>query len=156
MGAMYALITFLSTVKQRELINSLRYLKLPPFLTMATVLTFRFTPVYLGMALQVREAQRARAFTIKRGPLIRRIKAIGENVRAMMVPVIHSMMKMVGEITLCLDSKGWVVREREELQVKIPFKMRDKVFIALNIAILVVFGILRFTGISWIPMRYQL
>lgn len=134
-------VVFMTTT-QKELIESLRSIKIAEHFVFATVLALRYIPSLMGEWTTIAEAQACRAPSRGRGPLSR-IKRIG-SMRARAIPLIHRAAKMTSELSLALDSKGFNPEKRPIPYKELMMRKPDKAFAIISITFVIIYVILRF------------
>lgn len=136
------------TTTQHEIISGLTDLGLPSHLIFGVMLTFRFVPSLIGEVGRVKEAQKARGFG-GGGSIMDRIRYLFLYYQSLVVPMFSRVLRLVDELTLCLDSKGCVFTKKSARR-KITLKKSDKIFIGVNACILVISLVLRAMGYGFI------
>jgi len=130
------------TTTQKELIESLRTLKIPEHFVFASVLALRYIPSLMGEWNAIAEAEACRSPSRGRGPVatIRKVFAM----RSHAIPIMHRTAKMTTELSLALDSKGFNPERRPTPYLELTTRNSDRAFAAVSILFVSVYVALRF------------
>lgn len=139
--AVFVIIFFLSTIREREIVQGLRFLKLPYSVCLVAGLSFRAIGVSLIDFFTIQEAQKARAFDLSTLPIMEKIKQYGMYV----VPVFAVALRRAEDVSLALDARGFVMFGRKTVKTnrtdyilsEYKIKALDVAIIAILIALLV-------------------
>jgi energy-coupling factor transport system permease protein len=136
-------VVFMTTT-QKELLESLRTIKIPEHFVFATVLALRYIPSLMGEWKTIAEAQACRDPGRGKG-IVGKIKRITSAIGIpIAVPLIHRVAKMTNELSLALDSKGFNPDMRPIPYKELKIGRSDKACAVMSIAILMVYILARF------------
>ncbi|MEM4093012.1 MAG: energy-coupling factor transporter transmembrane component T [Conexivisphaerales archaeon] len=138
--AVFVVIFFLSTTREREIVQGLRFLKVPYSVCLVAGLSFRAIGVSIIDFFTIQEAQKARALDLATLPILERIKQYGMYV----VPIFAVALRRAEDVSLALDARGFVMFGKKTTKVnrtdyilsEYKIKALDLAIIAILVAIL--------------------
>jgi energy-coupling factor transport system permease protein len=125
LGAGAAFFTFSTT--PAELVQSMETSGVPRMLTMGTLVTIRFLPVFLQELMKILQSLRMRGGRFKRDAYF--------YYRAVFIPLIYKIFMLSDAITLSLYTRGFSLEGKRTNYREIRFGLRDVSFTALFLAV---------------------
>lgn len=136
-------VVFMTTT-QKELIESLRAIRIPEHFVFAIVIALRYIPALMGEWKAIAEAQACRN-PLKEKGFLRKISRFSSWVGIpIAIPLINRVAKMTNELSLALDSKGFNLEKRPTPYKELKLKSHDKVFAAISLLIVIIYVLARF------------
>ena len=99
----YATVLLLCTTNQKDIVMTVRWLRLPYAFSFMLALAFRCAIMFLEDSTKVQEAQRGRAVEFNKGSLIRRLRKF----IALLVPLIVISLKRTQTISNAIESRAF-------------------------------------------------
>jgi len=119
-------LLFVSTVSPRDVIVSLRYLKLPYKMVFTLGLTLRHISTFSEEYVIIKEAQTSRGLELDKGLLIKRVK----NYVHLLVPLLIRSIENAEKLSLAMDLKLFTFN-KSSISVDIAFNKYDKLMLLL-------------------------
>lgn len=119
-------LLFVSTVFPRDVIVSLRYLKLPYKMVFTLGLTLRHISTFSEEYVVIKEAQTSRGLELDKGLLIKRVK----NYVHLLVPLLIRSIENAEKLSLAMDLKLFTF-DKSFIGVDIAFNKYDKLMLLL-------------------------
>jgi energy-coupling factor transport system permease protein len=131
-----AAIILLMTTKLSMITRAVERLKVPYHLAFAFTIGMMYLPTLYGVALSVRDAQRARALDTDVGNLVRRAR----NLTSILPPVIASTINFMTVLPLSIESRGFGAYPKRTSLVEMQMRRPDYILLSV-LAVLLLFTI---------------
>jgi energy-coupling factor transporter transmembrane protein EcfT len=110
--AVFVVIFFLSTTREREVVQGLRFLKIPYIISLVAGLALRAISLSLIDFFTIQEAQKARAFDLSSLPIMEKIKQYGLYV----IPLMAVLLRRAEDVSLALDARGFMMFSKQKIK----------------------------------------
>ncbi|MGC9208792.1 MAG: energy-coupling factor transporter transmembrane component T family protein [Nitrososphaeria archaeon] len=110
--AVFVVIFFLSTTREREVVQGLRFLKIPYTISLVAGLALRAISLSLIDFFTIQEAQKARAFDLSSLPIMEKIKQYGLYV----IPLLAVLLRRAEDVSLALDARGFMLFSKQKIK----------------------------------------
>jgi energy-coupling factor transport system permease protein len=121
---------FALTTSPTDLVRALQTIKLPSFLVLSLMLTWRFLPVIQQEAQRILEANQLRGLDLSRQP--------HRWFSGLFVPLVFRIVSYADEVTIGLETRGYDSDAPRTISQPLTWQVQDTVF---TIASLLIFGI---------------
>ncbi|BAU12314.1 hypothetical protein LEP3755_28430 [Leptolyngbya sp. NIES-3755] len=121
---------FAFTTSPTDLVRALQAIKLPSFLVLSLMLTWRFLPVIQQEAQRILEANQLRGVNLSRQP--------HRWFSGLFVPLVFRIVSYADEVTIGLETRGYDPDAPRTISQPLTWQVQDTVF---TIASLLIFGI---------------
>ncbi|MBE9010093.1 energy-coupling factor transporter transmembrane protein EcfT [Pseudanabaenaceae cyanobacterium LEGE 13415] len=122
---------FAFTTSPTDLVRALQAIKLPSFLVLSLMLTWRFLPVIQQEAQRILEANQLRGVDLSRQP--------HRWFSGLFVPLVFRIVSYADEVTIGLETRGYDPNAPRTISQPLTWQAQDTVF---TIASLLIFGII--------------
>lgn len=138
---------FLATTRNEEIVAGLIRLGLPYPVGFAFSTALRLVPAFIGAALTIAEAQRARGLDLDAGgPLARIRKHL-----PLVVPVFASALRSTNQLAMAIEARGFGARPRRSSYLELRFGPGDRLFAAAALAAAAAALVLAVSGAGRLP-----
>ena len=124
-------IFFFTTTKDRDIIYSLRLLKIPYAIIFVLVVTLRSMSMFVDDFFTIRDANICKGVDFNRGNPISRIKKY----ISLINPLVMFLIKRIEEMTFAATSKGYIIKGQRTYYWTYPFKKPDYLILVLVVAL---------------------
>jgi energy-coupling factor transporter transmembrane protein EcfT len=129
-----SIVLFAYTTTPAELVRSLESVKLPRALTLGTLVSMRFLPVFIDEWTRIVQSMRLRGGPFHRNPYF--------YYRSLCVPMIYKIFTVSDTLTLSLYTRGFSIYGNRACFKEMPFKIIDGVFLGAFAAISLALAVL--------------
>lgn len=126
-----ASVLFLSITRVEEFTDALRGLGVPYRVSFVVAMAFRLVPLFLGSALSVVAAQRARGLDFDRGSIAERLRRYVP----VIVPVFMGALRRADAMSMALEARGFGREASRATFVRSRFRPADRLAALLIVAI---------------------
>ncbi len=135
-------LIFLTTTRNEDISLGLIKLGLPYRIGFAFSTALRLVPTFIGTAMTVIQAQKARGFDPFTGSIIERIRKFVP----LLGPVFLLTLRSADTLSLALESRGFSIREKRTFYRMINIDTKDIIFLSVTAILLFAAIWIKFTG----------
>lgn len=144
-----ASVLFLSITRVEEFTDALRGLGVPYRVSFVVAMAFRLVPLFLGSALSVVAAQRARGLDFDRGSLAERLRRY----MPVIVPVFMGALRRADAMSMALESRGFGREAARATFVRSRFTSADRAAAAVIVVLVAIYLWASISGLGRVAPR---